>query len=492
MIKQLNDDILARYFRIAYLAMVMMNFTNFTNHNLFFKFYTYALVAFGAVILVLRAVRYKDYLKTPGLLLLIAMILLYGVSSVVNYSYGGFSGLVSNGKTAVFMCCYMLLLYVFRPSSKEELRKELRLIAYIIIIFNFVSSLVSYCMLVVNYTHIAYVNDGVIIYGFVWNRLWGTYSDPNHGAVVSVVASLLSAYFLLEKPGKKLVLFHWSHIILSLLYIIYSDSRTGFVTLVIGVFLYSFLFFFYIAKNKKGIRRSPLICICLAIVIAAGVVGSLAILKPVGLLPRQAYFQVQEIISEGKPLQGDSQDDGDQPQTQPDDPESAQPSDKDPLKVGREDSQMNNDLSNRRFSIWFSGLEIVKETPIFGTSFRNLVSFAKAKTPETYLVNNDLGSFSCVHNSVLDVLVSQGIAGFAVFICFTVLVLKKAFAYLLSNKKTLLPEQLLMLSVVFAVAVSSMFISEIMYINSIGGAVFWLFLGYSMQICVITEEEHHA
>ena len=111
-----------------------------------------------------------------------------------------------------------------------------------------------------------------------------------------------------------------------------------------------------------------------------------------------------------------------------------------------------------------------------------MVSFAEKLLPNTYILNNGQGIFNCMHNSFLDVLVSQGIIGFGVFMAFAIIIFwsfcKKSFEMKQEN-------DFLFVSVIFSIfatlVFSSLFISQIIYINSIGGILFWILLGYLMN-----------
>ena len=54
----------------------------------------------------------------------------------------------------------------------------------------------------------------------------------------------------------------------------------------------------------------------------------------------------------------------------------------------------------------------------------------------------------------------------------------------------MLKEQVLLISVLVTIAGAAMFNSMIMYVSSIETVIFWIFLGYCMQICHLEEELH--
>ena len=479
----LNEKKLVYYFRIVYLLMLMMGNTNLTFRWDIFDILNYAVGFFGIALLVLRLIRVKSYMKTPGVVLLAVLLVLYAVSSVWNYSYGGFSGFVSNGKATIWMACQMCLLYAFDVPSREELKKEIGLICRIIVIFNFLSVLISYGMLLTNYSKFIMEGISPVMYGVVYDRLWGTFIDPNYGAVVAVIGVLLSAHFFRENRNIFVRVFHVINIALSIMYIIYSDSRTGMVVLALGIFCYAFLSLVYTTDKVQRKLVPMLISVALSAAISACVVGSFSVIKPIGLMPREFCMQIQSSLAEKMQIQ----------QTQTTDPTgSTNKNDstanvKEPLKIGRDAADINNDISNRRFDIWKSGMEILKKSPFLGTTFRNLVPFAQQEVPYTYIVHNDNKIFWDLHNVIMNVLVCQGIPALILFVAFAVIVLKKAFVFFLCKPATMLKEQVLLISILLGIAVASMFNTMIMYVSTIETAVFWMFLGYGMQICRLEE-----
>ena len=120
-------------------------------------------------------------------------------------------------------------------------------------------------MLFADYYSYTEVNGVVVILGFLWNRLWGVYSDPNYGAVFSAITIIMSLYFYKDakKPLKALYIIN---IILQICYIAFSDSRTGMVSLFCALLVYVYLTALRSKKleAKKAFARG-VICVLLAV-----------------------------------------------------------------------------------------------------------------------------------------------------------------------------------------------------------------------------------
>ena len=140
------------------------------------------------------------------------------------------------------------------------------------------------------------------------------------------------------------------------------------------------------------------------------------------------------------------------------------------------------DVSNRRFSIWGSAIEVFKTKPLTGVSFRNVVPYALENLPETYIVNNNQTNFASMHNLFMDVLVSQGLLGIGLFIAFMILALITVFKKLFKLDRQNYIFYGLVLSIIVPIFVSSFFYSEILYINTSGAVIFWIALGYLMNL----------
>lgn len=155
--------------------------------------------------------------------------------------------------------------------------------------------------------------------------------------------------------------------------------------------------------------------------------------------------------------------------------------DKQKLEIGRQSNDINGDVSNRRFAIWGSGLEIFKTKPLTGVTFRNYVPYAEDKLPDTYLVNNDFIEFHSMHNSFVDILVSQGILGVVIIAAYIILVLVLIFKNFFKFKGEKYKYNTALLSIIAPIFASMMFYSETFYMNTGGAFLFWLALGYLIQ-----------
>ena len=93
-------------------------------------------------------------------------------------------------------------------------------------------------------------------------------------------------------------------------------------------------------------------------------------------------------------------------------------------------------------------------------------------------MNNDYGDFDSFHNVVIDVLVSQGGLGIILVFVLGISVFIYAVKKMIFENKYLSLECRILFVIVFILAVDSMFISAIFYVNSPETVLFWMMLGY--------------
>ena len=159
-------------------------------------------------------------------------------------------------------------------------------------------------------------------------------------------------------------------------------------------------------------------------------------------------------------------------------------------KVGRS-QDLQSDISNGRFELWASGLEVWKTKPITGTGYNSFLPYVREAIPDTYVVNNDQGEYVSLHNGYINILVYQGLLGAVLFAAFMVCVMVKWCKGVKTVCKDHMDDIAVLTACVSVVAVSMVFLLEGVYTNSPGAFVLWTFLGYLMHYFV-KKEEHNG
>ncbi len=434
-------------FKIMYFIFAFFTYCNLTFMKPIMSFAVAAVVALGALAALPRLFRWKGYIKTPGLIFAVLFVISFVLSAVLNFKYGyadNFKGLIWMG----FHFCLLFACDVDR--SEKDYKKEFHFIAIFFMAVMFVMSAASLVQFATNYTKQEYLPEVTRLAGFVWGRLWGVFTDPNYASVFATISVLLSFYFFEKTKNITFRVALCVNVFIQLAYIAFSDSRTGLVTLVVTVFAYVYLI--SLRKIKKGKIAKYAICVALALAIAlSSAVVTLGVEKVGGKLVVSHYEKLEDPAVEVPDLDG-----------------------------GRE-QDIENDFSNRRFDIWKSGVEIFLKSPVVGVSYFNIQQYALENLPETYLVNNDHGKFNNMHNMLFNLLSAQGVVGMLIFIAFAiyavVFVLKRMFKVNDEDYSYIV----VMVVCVMAGFAASMFLTDIIYVNSPNSMVFWLFLGYIMH-----------
>lgn len=430
-------------FKVFYLIHVLLAFNCFTFKMPVLNITSYILVIIGGVIIIEKIMRHKMNVSYKFLWILLSFLGSYFVSSVLSWQYG-FSG---NLKTMIWMTMQFLILYWVDYEQKSMLKHEMHVFSGVVISYTTICNIIGIVMALLGYGgRYDYLDGSGTFYGFIWGRLWGCYTDPNHGGIITVVSIYIAIYFMKLVKQKYLRVILGVSVVFNFMYIVLSDSRSAKLSFVLGCFVWLCL---NIHKEKE-IKKSVLIMrIVMCVIITIGIYGLFGITKQV----YNSFVQTIWEMSEDKEMEEPTQ------------------------TIGREED-IEGDYSNRRFDIWNSGVEIYRENKMFGVSFRNLQPYAEQEMPDTYIVSNDYGKFDSFHNVLVDILASQGLIGIVLLTVFVMAVLIFVFKKLfLSGHPKSLCIQVLLVSV-FVIAFDAMFISAVFYVNSPETVIFWAFLGY--------------
>lgn len=463
-------NVMETVFKYLFLTLTMLSFNSLTAHSPIVSVFSYLTAILGTVLVLNRAVHFKNYIKFYGIGILVCFVISYGVSSLINMEFG----LMGNIQSMVWMVFQYGLLYAMDVNSPVEKDKKsyFHLVNYFLI-YVALLNLISVIMLLTGYGHSFLTSFNGNIVGYVWGRLWGAYSDPNVGAVLCIAAMVISVIYAIKTTKIWLRVLHILNILLAFMYLCFSDSRTGIVCLAITVFIFAFLLLRLSDKLKMKNALKQVVCLLLA----AGIMATSLLAIPV---VKKSYNMTVKAIYESN-----------REQENPSTSEEEDPS-KGPNVIERTGNELDEDISNRRFDLWGSGIEIWKNAPVFGTAFRTLQPFADKNNPDTYMVNNDTGNkFNSTHNSLIDILVSQGVVGVLIFLAFVVmiavLVCKKMIFTKKSTYSTL--DNIMMLALLINFAVSAVFIPELIYINSVATTMFWITLGILVKDLKYREEK---
>lgn len=471
--KQNYEEILELVFKISYLCLSFATFVSVIYISPVQPILVKLTLALGALVILMRVINWKKYRKMPCLILMILFCLSFLLSTFMNRQYG----MTDNLKWILWTGLQFFALYVCDVErDTEKYRREFDIIAHLMIIGTVIAAAASLVMLAQSYSQFLTTAEGeFIVTGFTWDRLWGVYTDPNYGAVFSVIGLVLSVYFLIRQKGIKKVLYIITAI-LDFSYVIYSDSRTGEIAFILctGCLLY-----FYLIRRKNNREekkhgffryvKSILIVLC----IMAVAVGGDYFLKTENIKYQTevAKKTAQEAAQKNAKNIGESKK-----STATGKKSSGQTK----VQTARQQN-IEKDATNGRFSLWKSAIEVWETSPVYGAGYSTFVSYAKEYVPDTYAVNNEQGDYTSMHNAFFNTLAFQGGIGFILFILIAVRIIQYVLIPVIRKNDGDRLYLIAMLAATGAVVISMLFLLDGIYTNSPSACILWMFSGYLVQ-----------
>lgn len=451
-VKQNYEEIIEVIFKVCYLLLTLATFITVIYASPVQPLLVKASLVLGMVLILIRVVKIRKYAKMPCVILMVLFCVSFLLTTVMNRQYG----ITENGKWVIWTGIQFFALYVCDVErSEEKYRREFRILSHILIVCSSIAALASIVQLVQVYSQYITTADGeFIVTGYTWGRLWGVYTDPNYGAVISVISITLSLLFFLQKKGLIRIAYIVS-IILNFVYFVYSDSRTGEIAIVVSVGLFLILWFSKKKASAKKIVRFGVPVILIVCIAAAGFGGMQAMKSQDG----KYYAAVSAERAKNRPKQEVKKDNS---------------------TAGRK-QDIQQDVSNGRFALWQSAVEVWETSPVYGAGYSTFVPYAQEHTPDTYAVNNDQGNYTSMHNTFFNALAFQGTIGAVLFVLIALRILTYVLIPVLKDQSDGSAELAAMLACTGAVVVSMMFLLEGIYTNSPGSFVLWTFTGYMVR-----------
>lgn len=448
-------------FKISYLVLALCTFNTFIYNSPVQPVFVKLTLVIGMILIATRLLKYRKYMKMPCIILMVLFCVSFGISTFMNREYG----IIENGKWIVWTGLQFFALYVCDVErEKKSYKKEFEIVSHIIIGYSAIASLISLGMLVVTYSAFFETVEGeFLIAGFTWGRLWGVYTDPNYGAVFSVISILLSIAFFLRK-GRIYKVSYILCIALNFLYLVFSDSRTGEIALAGGLAVFLFFCFGKKWKSKKGIAKYVVIIGIIMLIAGGSLLGIRIVKKGYNEVCAPMFARVF-IKKEAEKVKGQEQ---------------IKNQEQIKRKLGRK-QDLEEDVSNGRFALWESAIEVWKTTPVYGAGYYTFVPYAKEHTPNTYAVNNDVGEYTSMHNAFINTLAYQGMLGIIVLLLLAGYMVWYVIAPIFHETGEMNLYLNVMLACVAVVVLSMMFLLEGTYTLSPGSFVLWGFSGYMIQ-----------
>ena len=416
----------------------------------------------GACFVMVDVILNPYWQKTRYCWILYAFLVVMGISTVLNMSFG----YMSNLKTIVWTGIQFVLFYsLYQRIDKEKAMWYLGILWKILSIIWIVPVLYSIFQFLMLDSYYTLIWGKKIKQGFVENRLFGIFSDPNYAAIVSLLL-IIGMVFLACRTKKK-----WEKVIYTIYslimfgYMVLSGSRTAEVGLIMTVVLYTYALSRNLKRGKQELIRTVLFCV-LSVIIGVSVweVSKLG-LERLPKLVHEVSFVKEYKQSKKNVLQGF----GISNKEKMDKELKSTATSKRVLE--RKDGKAGN-ISNNRVEIWKSYLGGMDKHLIFGMSPRDSVQVFVKENPDSYIAQTDYET----HNGYLSIFVATGLAGSVLMFLFIVLQIKDTCKVFFGRTEMQI-ECLTCILIIANIAVFTCFFTELFFVNNMLAALFWSALG---------------
>lgn len=499
-------------FKISYILLAFATYVTVLYMSPAQSIFVKLTMALGALVILLRVIRWKDYKNTPGLILMVLMCLSFLLSTFMNRQYG----MTDNLKWLIWMGIQFFGLYAI-PLKREKSHVifEYKIISCLVLVASVIGAIASLKMLPDSYSEFLTTADGeTIITGFTWDRLWGVYTDPNYGAIISVIGIFIALGWIFISRRIFVRILCGLAVAADYGYMTFADSRTAYVALTVGL-IFFFISFFYKkakeqardSKGKKQTLKNMSLIMILVLFVGVCYLGSYTwkenniqfqeqIAKEQEEAEKEALAKEQAEAKKAaeKASQGTSQNStgtstknttGSTTGNTNKNTSSSSSQKKETTEekvVTEREKQLEDDASNGRISLWKSAVEVWQTSPIYGTGYSTFADYAQENTPTTYAVDNAQGVYTSLHNEFFNVLAYQGGLGVILF----VLMLLRLVVYVLrgvfAGKEIKEFDPIPMICCVGSVVVGMLFLLDGLYTNSVSAAVLWIFGGYLVNL----------
>lgn len=393
------------------------------------------------------SVKSRNIRKYDVLLILFLIVML--ASSLLNVKYGVFE----NIKLLMWQAIFFLVIFQFSKdygyTRYHKVFEQLLFWSWLAVIAVSLGMFVTQFGLKIPIEFKYYP----VRIGWLGNRLFGVFTDPNFGAVISVIALFIGIKWLMgPKVNKSLAFLIGLNVVLQFCFIVLSGSRTAQVVLYVVSFV--FVFFILFKRSQRNLIKTITVAVTSGLIVMGGLFVLTNVSEKVLIHVPAVYHQLtidEEQMTGAK--------------------KKAKPVGK--ASLNRPDTQ-SGDISNMRFELWQSAFAIFKKSPLLGGSPGYYIPFAHDKLPHTLMGRDNLTA----HNFFFLVLAATGGLGTIIFFVFFFGNVFQAIRYCFVTKKTLTTEPTFY-AVLFAGAIglSALFITELVLVSTIGALVFWSAIG---------------
>ena len=405
------------------------------------------------------------------------------ISLIVGYKYG----IYKNFRTMFYMVIMFYLVYLqFIGKSSKDKSDILNKVCIEFFSIATILALASLIIIPMSFTEFNVLGTVKWIEGIAWGRLAGFYTDFNYGGLI-VANAIFSGLYLLcndkcNKIAYKIIIV--LGIVIDYIYIFFTDSRGTMISVLSSMLFVGILYSLKVCKNpKKTIKAITVTIVGCVMVICSSYATKMLysnIFEKSNKTITYSEYAENKTESNNKNINSymateestKNQDDKDFDE-KVNSVDNLNKKSKETSVLDRQDGS-DKDISNRRFDLWNSSIDIFKMSPLVGVGFENLVEYAKENIPTTYLINNDYTVFYNFHNVFFNILAGQGIIGIISFIILLIML----FVDCIKGYKYLEKCQVMLIGSLISNAIEGfLLIGDIVYFFTPNAIMFWLIMG---------------
>ena len=431
------------------------------------------LLLWGAFILLNDLFGERRFAKAPYSMVLLGFIVSYCITLVFFLE----NDIVSTFNVFFWAIIQFFLLYAFWDSKDvKDIFDELYKINITLTIIAFIASVASLILIFFRITVFMPDPEGLNrawIFGVVGERSSGIFNNAIPFASCTYIGFIAALYNLVTIIFKKQINRKKAKIIFYAvsLFVNYVCMQTTFTrsfvyTAYVAVGCAAFASLFLILKDKKN----------LIIRIGAGVLSAAVL---VGVM--YGVFAVSKVVIPAVANMSDAKfiilNDEVEEMTE------QQIKDEFDLSenVTMDRTHYGQGLLGPRGDMWKIMFDVIPHSPVFGFTSGNRVSTSLEYDTTGYTSKSDLG-IPTYHNGYIDIIVSAGFLGFAIFVLFLVLNIGSTILTLFGKKTALGNRDSILYSLLAAISAThvfmvSMFLNHILFTNISTSLYFWVTLG---------------
>lgn len=390
------------------------------------------MLALAYIILLAKSIK-----PSPALFLLAGFIIVLGISTLLNREYEFMGNILG---MATFVTQLIIFYFLTLLVSEKQLTWCMKVTGLLTSLFWTPGCAISLYQYIWNIHYVTVSPENRRIrQGITDGRLFGLFSDPNFAAFTSLLIIVLLLFAIRHTTAKFLKVYSITCIVINLMYLVMSNSRTIYIAAV-GTVLFFVLLKTYrqYRDNEQLERKHFFVALCKKTAITLGaIVAIYAII----------FFPIQALGHLVVP-------------------------DRNVHDMVREDVTTDN-ITNNRSTIWENYLELYKEKPVFGFSIRSALPYVTEKHPDSYLATTQY----VTHNGYLSLLIETGLTGFLIMGAFFLLTFIQS-VNRVRKKEKISDNYLLFATLTVAVLIFLMCFHDVFFTVNIETMLLYIGIGY--------------